>query len=249
MNSCWFEQRLHNIRNNGPSGVSGRVEKVYPLQQNWSHRLSWDDRQLNLRWVTELRQVCGQEASFHLKIINTKSQAIETKLCVCWGNPGDGANMSPQDTVVAAFRPNRHAWASTQIKCRARLQRGALLFYLKGGICYIGESLLMSLKYVNTMCACRYEHAHDWKNVHHTQTHTGTKIYSSNLHKAASHTVSRCLEIPCLVMTSGRLQYNTGNALWKIFEDADLTLLGKTNFMTCNNKEWAESDLTPQTTT
>lgn len=76
-------------------------------------------------------------------------------------------------------------------------------------------------------------------------THTDTQMCSSNLHKVASHTVSRCLEIPCSVMTSGRLQCNTGSMLWKISEDADLTLLGMTNFMECNYKTWAESGVIP----
>ena len=90
----------------------------------------------------------------------------------------DGANMSPQDSVVLASRPNWRAPASTQIKHWACLQRGALLFYLIGGICYIGESLLLSLKHVNTMCACRYEHALDWKNLCTTHTHTHTPAHT-----------------------------------------------------------------------
>lgn len=131
------------------------------------------------------------------------------------GEPRDGANMSPQDSVVLASRPNWRAPASTQIKRRARLQRGALLFYLIGGICYIGEPLLLSLKHVNTMCACRHEHALHWKKCM-CHTHTCTNLFFQPPQSCIAHAVSRCLEIPCSVMTSSRLQYNTGSVLSKL---------------------------------
>lgn len=54
-----------------------------------------------------------------------------------------------------------------------------------------------------------------------------------------SHIVNRCLEIPCSVMTSGRLQHNSECAM-KAFKDADLTLLEITNFTTFHHKNRAD---------
>lgn len=70
-------------------------------------------------------QMCEQEATSHFKKHKDK-HGIETKLCVSWADPGDEANMLPQDCVVAASHQNWRAPASTQIKRSAQLQRGAL---------------------------------------------------------------------------------------------------------------------------
>lgn len=152
--------------------------------------------------------------------------------------------MSLQDTGCGCG----HARASTQIKCWACLQSRALLFYLIGGICYIWESLLMSLKHVNTKCACRYEHAHNCKNVRHTQTHTGTQIYFTNLHKVAWHTEQMSGNSRFSHYIRWCLHHNPGSVLWKVFEDADLALLRMTKFTTCSNNKCASDLLNHHTT-
>lgn len=89
----------------------------------------------------------------------------------------------------------------------------------------------MSLKHVNTMGACRHEHAHEQCEPHR---HTHRNLFFKPPQSCIIH--SRFLEIPCSVMTSGRLQYNTRSVLWKVSKDADPTLLGMTNVTTCNKK-------------
>lgn len=132
---------------------------------------------LRVRWVTELRQMCGQRSKL-------KTTHLKRKLCVCWGDPGDGANMSPQDRVVVASCPNWRAWAFTQNKWWARLQKGALLFN-RWHLLHLGSPFFMPLKHENLKCACRYGHAHDWKKKCSTHKNRHRYIYSSSPHKAA----------------------------------------------------------------
>lgn len=62
-------------------------------------------------------------------------------------------------------------------------------------------------------------------NLHTEKMCTHTKIQ-----KAASHTVSRCLEIPSSVMTSGHLHYNTGGVLWEVVKDGNLNISENDHF-------------------
>lgn len=83
---------------------------------------------------------------------------MKRNLCVCWGDPGDGANMSPQDHVVAP--PVQTDVPEHLLKLSAELLYKREHCCLIGGICYIwGGLFLMPLKHANTKCACRYGHA------------------------------------------------------------------------------------------
>lgn len=77
--------------------------------------------------------------------------------------------MSPQDTAVAASRQIDVPEPQPKLSAEPVLHRGALLFNLIGGICYIGESLFMSLKHVNPHVCVQVATRTRAKNVRHTQ--------------------------------------------------------------------------------
>lgn len=149
-----------------------------------------------------------------LKRHNTESHATKRKHCVCLG-------ILPMGPTC----PHRIVWFLLPKSVCLRYKPCVLL-----GTSAERSIIVLSNRWLhwglfvddvqtcNYTYMCKYEPAHR-KNVH---THRWKCVHQS--YKKLHHTVSRCLEIPSSVMTSGHLHYNTGGVLWEVVKGGNLNI-------------------------
>lgn len=145
-----------------------------------SHRFCSAETLLRVRWVTELRQMCGQRR-FHFKNDNTRPHGW--KETFVYAGEILEMELTCRHRTMWLLPPVQTDVPEHLLKLSAELLYKREHCCLIGGICYIwGALFLMPLKHANTKCACRYGHAHDWKkNVLHTQTRTDTSILPASI--------------------------------------------------------------------